>query len=124
MKNNLKIGVISVIGLLTLTVISAMTINSVPVVNAAKGGSCDGNCKNEAYGNLISDEAQAGKANPNDNNKNGYGDEVSPLARDSDGDGENGDDGGMGKFRESGVDARDNNGNGPGQSDEAHGNDD
>jgi hypothetical protein len=37
MRNNLKIAVISVIGLLTITVISAMTINNVPVINAAKG---------------------------------------------------------------------------------------
>ena len=123
MRNNLKIAVIPVIGLLTLTVISAMTINSVPVVNAAKGGSCDGNCKNEAYGNLISHDAQTADSDANDVH-NGYGDEVSPLARDSDGDGENGDDGGMRKFRESGVSARSNNGDGPGQSNEDHGNDD
>ena len=94
-----------------------------PVVNAAKGGSCVGNCKNEAYGNLISDEAQREGDTPTDT-KNGYGDEVSPLARDSNGNGENGDDGGMKEFRQSGSGGRDNNGDGPGQSDEAHGNDD
>ena len=106
MRNNLKIAVISVIGLLTLTVISAMTINSVPVVNAKNN--CGDNCRGEAYGNLISDEAQK-----SDSHK-GYGEEVSPLAKN----------GGMGEFRESGVGARDNNGDGPGESDEDHGNDD
>jgi hypothetical protein len=103
MRNNLKIAVISVIGLLTLTVISAMTINSLPVVKAG----CDGNCKDEAYGDLISSEAQ------NPNNKPGYGDEVSPLAKN----------GGMGEFRESGVNARGGN-SAPGNSGQDHGNDD
>jgi hypothetical protein len=113
MKRNHKIMALSVVGLLALTVISAATINSLPL---AKAG-CDGNCKNEAYGNLISDEAQ------NPNNKPGYGDEVSPLAQDETDptpDGQNG----LKEFRQSGVDARDRNGDGPGQSDEDHGNDD
>jgi hypothetical protein len=109
MRNNLKIAVISVIGLLTLTVISAMTINGLPV---AKAG-CDGNCRDEAYGDLVSSEAQ------NPNNEPGYGDEVSPLARDSDGDGQNG----MKEFRQSGVNARGGD-SAPGNSGQEHGNDD
>jgi hypothetical protein len=117
MKNNLKIAVISVIGLLTLTVISAATINSLPVVNAKNN--CGKNCREEAYGNLISHDAQTPGSDANDV-RNGYGDEVSALAHDDDGDGKNG----LHDFRQSGVNARSNNGDGPGKSDEAHGNDD
>lgn len=105
MRNNLKIAVISVIGVLTLTVISAMTISSMPVVNAKNN--CGNNCREEAYGNLISNEAQKNDGKP------GYGNEVSPLAKQGD----------FGqKFRQSGDDNRDDNGDGPGQSDEPHGN--
>jgi hypothetical protein len=95
MRNNLKIGVISVIGLLTLTVISAMTINSLSVVKA------------EPYGQLVSREAQK------DDSQKGFGEEVSPLAKD----------GGMKEFREAGVPARGGD-NAPGQSGQDHGNDD
>lgn len=110
MRNNLKIAVISAIGLLTLTVISAMTINSLPVVKAG----CNGNCKDEAYGDLISSSAQTGKADPDDNDKNGYGDniqnEVNPKNNK-----------GIGQeFRQAGVNARGGD-DAPGESGQQHG---
>jgi hypothetical protein len=102
MKSNLKFAVISVIGLLTLTVISAATINSLPLAKAAP------------YGKLISSEAKTDSSTDSNDVRKGYGDEVSPLAKN----------GGMGELRESGVPARNFDGDGPGQSDEDHGNDD
>ena len=96
MRNNLKVAVISVIGLLTLTVISAMTINSLSVAKA------------EPYGQKVSREAQK------DDSHKGFGEEVSPLAKQGD----------FGqKFRQSGVDARGGD-SAPGNSGQDHGNDD
>jgi hypothetical protein len=114
MKRNHKIMAISVVGLLALAVISAATINSLPV---AKAG-CDDNCKDEAYGDLVSSEAQNDDPlNPDDTRK-GFGDEVSPLAKDKESAHP-----GMKEFRESGVNARGGD-SAPGKSGEAHGNDD
>ena len=107
MKNSLKIAVISVVGLLAITVIAATTINSLPLTKAAP------------YGKLVSSEAR----DSDGNDRKGFGDEVSPLARDQTDpspDGQNG----LKEFRESGVPARNFDGDGPGQSDEDHGNDD
>ena len=123
MRNNLKIAVISVIGVLTFTVISAMTINSVPVVNA-KNNCGDNGCKAEAFGSDINRDKDDGPdSNPanGDEGGRGYGDEVSVLAKDKDP--ATSSHNGMNEFREAGESFGKENFGTTGKSGEDHGND-
>ena len=97
MRKDHKIAAISVVGLLTLAMISAVTINSLPLAKA------------EPYGQKVSREAKA------DDRRNGFGDQIQDQINPKDNKG-------IGQeYRQAGVNARGGD-DAPGNSGEDHGN--
>ena len=97
MRKDHKIVAISVVGLLTLAIISAVTINSLPLAKA------------EPYGQKVSREAKT------DDGKKGFGDQIQDQINPKDNKG-------VGQeYRQAGVNARGGD-SAPGESGQQHGN--